>query len=230
MWIDMENRQGFTLAELVLSVFIFSFIAASLATIVATTNRHMFQNYRQNILKTNVLISMKSIQNKLSVATRVDLPAAGARDTRLAFATNVDQNTGCYPIYAAAPAPAWHYFCLAGSRLYYYTGPISGGVNACGSPAPTIWCGNNPVANGCYTVPGCGGGGGTMLMENVVASLPAAALFSRHATDGVNEADTVRVLLRSQWLAAPSGLGSTQRDVDTRLDSVIRFNRSFTAP
>lgn len=224
----MKEREGFTLAELVLSVFIFSFIAASLATIVSTTNRHMFQNYRTNIIKTNVLISMKAIQNKLSVATRVDLPAAGAVDTRLAFATNVDQNTGCYPVYAAAPAPAWHYFCLANSRLYYYTGPVNGGVNACGTPAPTIWCLNNPAVNGCYTVPACGGGGGTLLMENVLPSLPGGALFSRRPADGVNEVDTVRVWLRSQWIpSAPGrGLGAAQRDVDTTLDSVIRFNRS----
>jgi len=66
----MKEREGFTLAELVLSVFIFSFIAASLATIVSTTNRHMFQNYRKNIIKTNILISLRSIQNNLSVATR----------------------------------------------------------------------------------------------------------------------------------------------------------------
>ena len=90
----MKNRAGFTLAELILSVFIFSFIAASLATIVSTTNRHMFQNYRRNVLKTNVLLSMRRVQNNLSVATRIDLPLAGARNTSLAFAVNVDQTTG----------------------------------------------------------------------------------------------------------------------------------------
>ena len=227
----MKKREGFTLAELGLSVFIFSFMAASLATIVSTTNRHMFQNYRTNIIKTNVLISMKSIQNRLSVATRVDLPAVGTGDFRLAFATNVDQNTGCYPVYAAAGQPAWHYYCLAGSRLYYYTGPINGGVNACGTPAPTIWCANNPVAAGCYGVAACGGGSGTLLMESVLPTLPGGVLFSRRAADGVNEVDTVRALLRSQWrAAAPVTAGAdfraSQRDVDTTLDTVIRFNRS----
>lgn len=222
----MKNRHGFTLAELVLSVFIFSFIATSLATIVATTNRHMFQNYRQNLIKTNVLLSMKSVQNKLSMATRVDSPTrSGAitdSGTILAFAQNVDQTTGCYPVNAAAPA-SWHYFCLSGPRLYYYTGNIAyNAATACGKAAPAIW---NPGTG--YAVPGCGGGGGTMLMENVVPTLPTGALFSRRASDGVNEVDTVRVLLRSQWFAAPSGLGSTQRDVDTRLDSVVRFNRSL---
>ncbi|MDP2865804.1 MAG: prepilin-type N-terminal cleavage/methylation domain-containing protein [Elusimicrobiota bacterium] len=224
----MKIRKGFTLAELVLSVLIFSFMAASLATIVSTTNRHMFQNYRTNIIKTNVLISMKSIQNKLSVATRVDLPAVGTGDTRLAFATNVDQNTGCYPVYAAAAQPAWHYFCQAGSKLYHYTGPINGGVSACGTAAPTIWCSNNPVASGCYGVAACGGGSGTLLMEDVLPTLPGGALFSRRAADGINEVDTVRVLLRSRWIpSAPGrGLGAAQREVDTTLDTVIRFNRS----
>lgn len=230
----MKIREGFTLAELVLSVFIFSFMAASLATIVSTTNRHMFQNYRTNIIKTNVLISMKSIQNNLSVATRVDLPtrngSATDSGTVLAFATNVDQNTGCYPVYAAAPPPAWHYFCLAGSSLYYHTGPVNGGVTACGNPAPTIWCGNSPIAGNCY--PACGpNNGGTLLMESVLPSLPGGALFSRRATDGVNEVDTVRVWLRSQWIAAApvtagANFRASQRDVDTTLDTVVRFNRS----
>lgn len=226
----MKKREGFTLAELVLSVFIFSFIAASLATIVSTTNRHMFQNYRTNIIKTNVLISMKAIQNNLSMATRVDWPtraippaAPGINDsgTVLAFAQNVDQNTACYPVNAAAPA-SWHYFCMAGTSLYYYTGQINGG-GACGTAAPAIW--NSGTG---YAVPACGGAGGTLLMENVVPSLPGGALFSRRPADGVNEVDTVRVWLRSRWIpSAPGrGLGAAQREVDTTLDTVIRFNRS----
>ncbi|MEK7720803.1 MAG: prepilin-type N-terminal cleavage/methylation domain-containing protein, partial [Elusimicrobiota bacterium] len=164
----MKNRAGFTLAELILSVFIFSFIAASLATIVSTTNRHMFQNYRRNVLKTNVLLSMRRVQNNLSVATRIDLPLAGARNTSLAFAVNVDQTTGCYPISAADPA-SWHYFCLAKDKLYYHTGPItgSGSATACGKPTPSIWCANNPISGSCYAVPSCGGTGGTLLMVHV---------------------------------------------------------------
>lgn len=217
----MKNRDGFTLAELILSIFIFSFIAASLATIVSTTNRHMFQGYRKNIIKTNLLLSMKAVQKNLSTATRVDAPAAAGAGTTLAFAENVDQNTGCYPILAGPPAK-WHYFCLNSNKLYYYTGNI--GYNAatgCGTAAPAIW---NPGTG--YAVPGCGGGGGTMLMDNVLPTLPSANLFSRLPADGINEIDTVRVLLRSRWVAAGSGMGASQRDVDSTMDSVVRFNRT----
>ncbi|MBI4351911.1 MAG: hypothetical protein HY550_10755 [Elusimicrobia bacterium] len=221
----MENREGFTLAELVLAVFIFSFIAASLATIVSTTNRQMFQNYRKNIIKTNVLISMKAVQRNLAAATRVDAPAPGASGTVLAFAENVDQGfsplyQGCYPVIAGPPA-TWHYFCLNAAKLYYYTGNIAYNAGtACGTAAPAIW---NQGAG--YAVPACGTGG-TLLLENVWATLPGGALFSRVPADGINEADTVRVLLRSRWLAAAAGMGATQRDVDVTLDSVVRFNRS----
>lgn len=222
----MRKREGFTLAELVLSVFIFSFIAASLATIVSTTNRHMFQNYRSNTIKTNVLISMKAIQNNLSMATRVDTPAINNSGTVLAFARNVDQNTGCFPVTSAAPA-SWHYFCQAGTSLYYHTGNITYiAANACGTATPAIW---NPLT----VVPTCGpGGGGLLLMESVSPSLLfGGALFSRRTTDGITGVDTVRVQLRSLWIAAaPAAVGAnfttTQRDVDTTLDTVIRFNRS----
>lgn len=224
----MKEREGFTLAELVLSVFIFSFIAASLATIVSTTNRHMFQNYRKNIIKTNILISMRSIQNNLSVATRVDSPAMGNRGTVLAFAKNVDQNSqnptgpGCYPVVAGVQA-SWHYYCLAGTSLYYHTGTIgTGGAVACGNASPSMW---NPGTG--YSVPGCASG--TLLMEHVSAlapALPGGALFSRASFDGISSVDTVRVLLHSNWSATGQGFGASQRDVDSSLDSVVRFNRS----
>lgn len=239
----MKNRDGFTLAELILSVFIFSFIAASLATIVSTTNRHMFQNYRKNIIKTNVLLSMKAIQKNLSVATRVDLPTRNnsINDSGkfLAFATNVDETRGgapgCYPIVAGVQ-PAWHYFChytqvnqscLSGSCLFYHTGPINGGGVACGNPGAATW-------NAVYPVGTCGPtGSGTimLLMDNVSfdspPSLPAGALFSRRSSDGINSADTVRVVLHSKWRASVAGMGASQRDVDATLDTVVKFNRSY---
>ena len=218
----MKEREGFTLAELVLSVFIFSFIAASLATIVSTTNRHMFQNYRKNIIKTNILISLRSIQNNLSVATRVDSPTMGNRGTVLAFARNVDQNTGCYPIITGVPA-TWHYYCLAGTSLYYHSGNIgTGGATPCGNPSPSIW---NPGTG--YAIASCASG--TLLMEHSSAlapALPGGALFSRASLDGINSVDTVRVLLHSNWSAAGRGFSASQRDVDSSLDSVIKFNRS----
>lgn len=218
----MKERKGFTLAELVLSVFIFSFIAASLATIVSTTNHHMFQNYRRNIIKTNILLSTRSIQNNLSVATRVDAPAMGGRGTVLAFAKNVDQNSGCYPIKAGVQA-SWHYYCLAGTSLYYHTGTINtGGTIPCGNTSPSIW---NPGTG--YAIPGCASG--ALLMEHSSAlapALPGGALFSRASLDGINSVDTVRVLLHSNWSAAGRGFGGSQRDIDSSLDTVVKFNRS----
>jgi len=228
----MKKRRGFTLAELMMAVFIFSFVAASLATIYSTANRHMFQNYRRNIVKTGVLVSMRAIQNNLSVATRVDLPLLNEQGTVLAFAVNVDQGQppgylGCYPISAADQA-SWHYFCLAndplipGSRsLYYHTGTIAGGP-PCGDTAALNWDPNTG-----YAVPVCGPGGGgkvTLLMQYVPPD--PYKPFSRRASEGINEHDTVRVTLRSVWSASGRGFGSSQRDVDFSLDSVVKLNRS----
>lgn len=216
----MKKRQGFTLAELVLAVMIFGFMATSLATIYSTSNRHMFQNYRGNIIKTNVGIAMKAVSNRLSVATRIDAPAFGASGNILAFAQNVDQLTGCYPI--APGAASWHYFCVAPdaatpsiNSLYYHTGTIAAGTG-CSSPAPTTWGGPYPAF--------CGFGGGgtvTMLMQAANTTNP---FFSRSAADGIAQRDIVRVRLRSFWSASGRGFGKSQRDVDFTLDSAVQVH------
>lgn len=226
----MKQRSAFTLVELILAVFIFSYMSASLATIYATTNRHMFQNYRRNTIKTGVLVAMRAIQNNLSVATRIDSPADGGWGNVLAFATNVDQASACFPVNAAEPA-AWHYFCLAndplipGSRsLYYHTANLPAGT-PCGSAAPSTW-------SGVYPVPSCGANLGgqtiTLLMQHVSPS-PAmgSVLFSRRPADtGSNSLGAVRVNLRSFWSAAGRGFGSAARDVDFSLNTVISVNRA----
>lgn len=222
----MKKRPGFTLAELVLAVMIFGFMATSLATIYSTSNRHMFQNYRSNIVKTNVGISMKAIQNTLSIATRIDVPAYGAAGNILAFATNVDQMTGCFPV---GPGTAnWHYFCVAPdvidpaiNSLYYHTGTIAGGTG-CGVASPSTWAGPYPAF--------CGYGGGgtvTMLMQITTAARQSSFVpfFSRAPADGVNERNVVRVRLRSLWSASDRRLGKSQRDIDFMLDSAVMVHR-----
>mgnify|MGYP001568743756 CR=1 FL=1 len=76
--------------------------------------------------------------------------------------------------------------------------------------------------------PGGCGAGEEPLMSNVIPMLTGTTLFSRHAGDNVLEADVVRVKLRSQWIAGGPGvgLGGSQRDVDFRLDTALKFNIS----
>jgi prepilin-type N-terminal cleavage/methylation domain-containing protein len=227
----MKKRPGFTLAELMIAIIIFGFMITSLATIYSTSTRNMFQNYRGNAIKTNVGVAMRKIQNTLSVATRIDRPTKTGAVTDagniLAFATNVDQTSGCYPV--GPGSAAWHYFCVpaGGSILYYHTGAIPGGTG-CAAAAPSTW-------NGPYPVAFCGiGGGGTVtaLMDNAA---PNPVFFSRRPTEivlvngvgvvtqGVTEQNTVRVMLRSFWAAAGN---KAQRDVDFTMDTVIQVNRS----
>jgi prepilin-type N-terminal cleavage/methylation domain-containing protein len=224
----MKKRAGFTLVELIVASLIFAFMMTSLATIYSTSNRYMFQNYRANIIKTNVGVSVKAIQNHLSLATRIDQPsglnagtALGASGNVLAFAENVDQMNGCYPITASAPA-SWHYFCLAPdpqdntvTDLYYHTGTIAGGP---GCPAASSFSYTPPYPGSC----GFGGGGlVTILMKNVNTFQP---LFSRNTAQNVYERDVVRVILRSRWVAANANFGpnGVQKDVDYTMDSVIK--------
>lgn len=236
----MKKRPGFTLAELLLAVMIFGFMATSLATIYSTSNRHMFQNYRANIVKTNVGVAMKAVQNQLSIATKLDVPAYNASGNILAFATNVDQLTGCYPIYDAPPTngidtPAWHYFCIAPdmtdptiNSLYYHTGTIPGGAG-CGAASPSIWNGPYPAF--------CGPGGGGTVTMLVQGAVPNPVFFSRRPAEtvmvngapvvvrGVTERDQVWVSIRSFWSASARGFGKSQRDVDFTLTSVFRVQK-----
>lgn len=232
----MKKRAGFTLAELVIAVLIFGFMSTSLATIYSTANRHMFQNYRNNMIKSNVSLAMRDIRRNLQMATRLDIPAVGAGGNVLAFATNVDQLSGCYPV-NQAETPAWHYFCTRADAmdatitdLYHHTGTI--GVNA-------TWCGSSPTAfwnAGSYPVPICGtqqaGQTVTLIMQySVPAAAPnSASMFSRIASapDNVYERDSVLVTLRSRWIAALRGFGTSQRqrDVDFTLSSQVKI----TAP
>jgi len=234
----IKRRNAFTLVEMILAVFIFGYMSASMATIYSTTNRHMFQNYRRNIVKTSTLVSMRAIQNNLALATRIDWPNRTAPNDRLntlAFATNIDQLTGCYPVNPFQPVH-WHYFCLgndpliAGSRnLYYHTNTTALAAGpACSnfpSPCPTCW---TPTS---YPVPTCGAAAAgqtvTLLMRHVVP-LPATSggfLFSRRGADGAAPVGAVRVALRSFWQANPRGFGTSQRDVDFTLDTVLSVSR-----
>ncbi|MHB0994750.1 MAG: PulJ/GspJ family protein [Elusimicrobiales bacterium] len=231
----MTNRKGFTLAEVVLALFIFGFMSMSLATIYATANRHMFQNYRRNTISTNADFAMKLLHNTLTTATRLDSPGPGASGTVLAFASNVDQATGRYPINTAADAD-WHYFCVAPDNLdpsiaalYYHTGRLYNRTGA----APSTNCLNTgaPVF-GIGGYPACGPGGGgtvTKLLQHI--TVPPSPVetrnpFSRAAADGVTEMPAVRIRLHSYWVAGVRGFGASQRDIDFVLDSLVTVNRA----
>lgn len=233
----MKKRGGFTLAEMLLAVMIFGFMATSLATIYSTTNRHMFQNYRANIIKSNVGIAMRAIHNNLSMATRIDAPAFNTADNVLSFTANADQLTGCYPV-AAGVEVRWHHFCIAPdptysglNSLFYHTGTMAGGAG-CPPSAPMAFPSPYPPAGSC----GSSGGTITLLMQ---ATAPNPFFFSRRASEakimngtpvtvtGVTERDQVLIMLRSFWSASNRGFGRAQRDIDFSLESNVRVNISI---
>ena len=228
--------RGFTLVELLISILIFAMMMSALATIYGTISRHMFQNYKQNILKTNLSVAMKVIQSRLILATRVDSPAFKNSENVLAFATNVDSQTGCSPVNQITISPTsktlvtpnkWHYFCRAVNAktgfndLYYHTGNIGSDTGGCPCSAGHS---NEWTGLGDYPVPLCGKGGGgtvTKILEN--AQLPLSGfMFSRRDTLGIREVDQVRVTLRTKKTL------DDDRPIDVSLDTIV--HTQITAP
>ncbi|MCG2726188.1 MAG: prepilin-type N-terminal cleavage/methylation domain-containing protein [Elusimicrobia bacterium] len=223
-----KNRLGFTLVELLISVFIFSMMMTALVAIYGTINKHMFQSYRQNIVKNNLAIAVKTIQVKLMAATRVDIPAYTAFGNTLAFVTNVDKQTGCSPVNPdPAIANAWHYFCLSGTNLYYHTGNVTSDTGGC--PCDTsntnTWIGTIRIDGRGYPIGFCGiGGGGTVTQLLGNAQIPAmGALFSRRIIEGIREVDQVRVSLRATSNIAVDDYKKGARPIDVTLDAVVHI-------
>jgi len=232
-------RKGFTLIEFLIAILLFGFMAMSLATIYSTAHKHMFQNYRQNTVKANASVAMKTITSRLQQGNRIDLPLPGESGNILAFAVNVDQVSGCYPVNPDTPSmTAWHYFCYLpgvtaqcplGNCLFYHTGPIAGGA---GCPSGTVWNTANgyPVAGNCgrITRPG---EAVPLLLSSFVS--PAPSLFSRpNGGAGTLGNSVVNINLRvywDPWAQAVPGVKdfrSTARLIDVTLNTNVRVVRS----
>ena len=215
----MKKRRGFSLVEITAATLISSFIAVSLATIYSASNRHIFQNFRSNTIKSDVSLGMHAIRNVMAQATRIedDAPTLGSDGSRLELAVNVDQLTGCNPISSfEAEMPAWHLFCTSGGNLYHHTGvyPTVAGP-ACGCPN------NCATVNPAHTTV-CGTGG-TLLTKFLDETIP---VFSRVAGDiPSGNPMAVRVLLRARW-SPPASLTASQRAVDHTLSSIFMVSRS----
>ncbi len=227
----IKPRLGFTLAELMIAVFIFSMMMTALVTIYGTINKHMFQSYRQNIVKNNLAIAVKAIQVRLMTATCVDKPAFNSRGNILAFVTNVDKQSGCSPINpdSVRVPNAWHYFCRAacpapdGAKqcLYHHTGTVPSNTGGCPCSAThgNRWTGSYPVGF-------CGkGGSGTVTQltaysENIQIS-SMGRLFSRRWQDGIREVDQVKVSLRAISNIATDDYKKGARSIDVTLSAVV---------
>ncbi len=211
---SMKEREGFTLIELLIVTIIFGMMTMSLAAIYSTANKHMFQGYRQNAIKSGASLAIKTISSRLTEATRIDSPSAGGSN-ELAFASNVDQLTGCYPVNPDEDV-VWHKFCYIpgitaqcpqGNCLYYHTGTIQViGGGKC--PGGQVWGGGS-------VYPACGSGT-VMRLASFVQPPAGGFLFSRDSTMGNT---LVNVRLRVLWDPAASGQSkfSTARAIDTTL-------------
>lgn len=224
----IKNKSGFTLVELVIAIMIFSFMMISLVTIYATSNRHMFQSYRENVVKSNLNVAMKTIQNALSKATRIDEPSSGSSSNNLKFATNVDSITDCRPLVTGVSVE-WHYFCLnvTNKRLYYYKNTISGTVS-CPS-LTTLW---SPSYTGECT--STDPNNPNLLLEYAVTDdsvMGEAYLFSRKQTSTEpkekTEPDQVRIVLRVDWQPPKYDdidLTKAARPVQVTFDTTVKPN------
>jgi len=220
---------GFTLIEMMISILIFGFMMMSMAAVYSTANKHMFQNYRQNRFKTQLTVAMKLIKNRFITATRIDTPSlTSSSGNILAFASNIDSNTGCYPI-DNTQTPAWHYFCVtscpasylypAGTPcLYYHTAPVNGGGTC---PAGPAWVPGNNYPISCGAVSRAGET--VAVIADNIRNLNANYLFYRSMT----ERNSVRVNMRVFW-TPPAGAGydlkRAARPVESTLDTYLSAN------
>jgi Tfp pilus assembly protein PilV len=245
---ELKTREGFNLVELVIATLLFGFMMMSLATIYSTANKHMFQNYRQNTVKSNASMAIKTITARLFEANKIDVPAIGASGNILRFADNVDQTSNCYPINNAVttvPPVSWHEFCLysaapnyttpgvacpSGSCLYYHTGSIP--VNNVTNPG----CPDGPAWSGVYpnSPPGlCGvalAGTTVTLLASFVYVPAGGAIFSRTGPAGNT---VVNISMRIKWdpadpanHASGHDFSTTGKAIDTTLTTSVRVGRS----
>lgn len=198
--------------EVLLSMMIFGFIMVALTSIYSTIQRNVLQGYRQNVLKTNTTLAMRAIQQRLSEATRIDMPTFGGAGNELQIAVNVDQLTGCNPIVPGVPVSVHRFFISNG--LYYCQGRLPVAAPCTNFPPITA-----PPVYTCVT------GTLVLLLNNV--SVSSGVLFSRNSLyGGVNERDTVFVNLRTFWRAVnPLGQPLPQNDVDYSLRTSVKINR-----
>ena len=228
----MKKRAGFTLTELIVATMISGFIAVSMITIYSTTNRHVFQNYRGNTVKSDAALGMRAIRNAMAQATRIEAPAQNSTGGQLLVIANMDKITNCYPM-APAETVNWYLFCtvnVAGNvKLFFHSGTIAGACACPGSAAvtPATCAAPNIVVN-------CGANQSNVMQLTQFLNT-SAPVFSRSWTLGDIPAGdnlSVRVRLRSVWTAAGRGSGAadavdfsaTQRNVDTSLDSTFTIS------
>lgn len=215
------NRNGFTLIELLVSLIIFAFMLTTLSTVYITANNYFYQRYRENLWKNRLTLATKFVKNKLVTATEIQEPAVGSNSNNLFFFSNftrlpppVSSAVGCAP--DPTNTSSWHYFCLSGNSLYYYTGNFNGG---------------NCANNGLVSVPSnppCGSSGGTLVSTNLVA--PTIGLYSTTIFGRQNLPNNiVRVTLRLFWQAnyhpGEGDYSRVSRDVDTTNEFFVAINR-----
>ncbi|OGS13618.1 MAG: hypothetical protein A2285_05945 [Elusimicrobia bacterium RIFOXYA12_FULL_57_11] len=209
----MKNIPGFTLVELLVATMLTAFLGVSLVTIYSTANRHVFQNYRGNTIKSDVSLAMRAIRNVMAQANSIYEPASGNTGARLLVASNMDQMTNCRP--SNLIVPKWHLFCTDTSgtniRLFYHSGNI----------ASTCWC-PGPCAAPSIPVVTCSAG------FQLAQFLDTTDVFSRSSTlSHVPSGDlmSLRVQLRSVWTPS-GGYAAVQRPVDHRLTTIFSVSRS----
>jgi prepilin-type N-terminal cleavage/methylation domain-containing protein len=217
----LSNKKGFTLAELLTVVVIFSIIALTLVILWSTSYRYMSTSYKGDRIKGNMLIALRRIQADLDQATRVDYPNTGTpQGSVLAGATNIDRD-GCYPINPTEGNGNTFYYCFSTPeenptykqnemKLYRYeydpgTGP--------GCPLADGVTGWEDTSYPALSVSECGDSGTNATAELIVSGL-TDAYFS---IDQI--ANTVKVYMRSYKPAIENS-----RPVDTFVETDLRAN------
>ncbi|MFA6031069.1 MAG: prepilin-type N-terminal cleavage/methylation domain-containing protein [Elusimicrobiota bacterium] len=145
------RRRGFTLAELMFAIAIFSMVMAGLGAIYVSSLRQSVSISGEARLKSMAVLAMHAVRSEVVVATRIDSPVEGGTSDVLIGGRNVARD-GMNPMDGIAGDTRWFGFCVrytpigaCGSSLldptpciFYYSGagwpPPAVGAGNCGSP------------------------------------------------------------------------------------------------
>jgi type II secretory pathway pseudopilin PulG len=131
-----SNEGGFTLAELLVVLFLSCMIMGGVATMQMTLIRQFYQILRNIEMQIQAAYALETIRQALTNASLLLQPTAGGSSSVLSGYTNISPEDSSSPILSSLPS-RYFYFCLnPGSQsLYKYSGPWPMPAISCGIPA-----------------------------------------------------------------------------------------------
>jgi prepilin-type N-terminal cleavage/methylation domain-containing protein len=212
------NRSGFTLVEIMISVFIFSLVMAALSVIYSTAYRQGTRMLRDMKLKGMAIVALRTMENQLQSATRLDKPAVGTAGDVIEGFKNYGPTydpASPYKRLTDSEEVSWFHYCLSDA--------IPGKCDVTLQHQPRCLWGYTGAGTSVGAID-CGTTSGGVLLASLITNDPAwgsTGFFSRSTTHGVDERNQVRV---HWWMQIPAT--NTQPMLQYKVDSTFSLHFS----